>query len=74
MSEEAPGWDAIDAAVRALHGDAEPLRGLVPGVAFGSPLQGVSAFAEPDHWHLVTDGLTELFGKESDVAEISGFG
>lgn len=36
--------------------------------------RGVSAFAEPDHWHLVSYGLTELFGKESDVVEISGFG
>jgi hypothetical protein len=75
MSEEAPGWDAIDAALRAVHGDAEPVhRGLVPGVAFGSPLQGVSAYAEADHWHFVTYGLTELFVKESDVTEISGFG
>ena len=73
--DEAPGWDAIDAAMRALHGDAEPLhKALAPGVAFGSPLQGISAYAAPDHWHFVTYGLTELFSKESDAAEISGFG
>ena len=73
--DAAPGWDAIDAAMKAVHGDVEPVhKGLVPGVAFGSPLQGVSAYAEPDHWHFVTYGLTELFVKESEVAEISGFG
>ena len=59
----------------AVHGDAEPVhKGLVPGVALGSPLQGVSAYAEADHWHFVTYGLTELFAKESDLAEISGLG
>jgi len=74
-ADEAPGWDAIDAAMTAVHGDAQPVhKALAPGVAFGSPLQGVSAYAAPDHWHFVTYGLTELFAKESDVAEISGFG
>ena len=34
----------------------------------------MSAYAEADHWHLVTYGLTELFAKESDEPEISGFG
>ena len=74
-NDEAPGWDAIDAALRVVHGDTEPLhRALTPGVAFGSPLQGVSAYGTADHWHFVTYGLTELFAKESEVAEISGFG
>jgi suppressor of fused len=73
--DEAPGWDAIDAAMKTVHGDAEPVHeGLVPGLGLGSPLQGVSAYAELDHWHFVTYGLTELFAKESEVAEISGFG
>jgi hypothetical protein len=75
MDDEAPGWDAIESAIRSVHGDAEPLhKALAPGVAFGSPLQGVSAYAASDHWHLVSYGLTELFDKESDVAEISGLG
>jgi hypothetical protein len=73
--DQAPGWDAIDQAMKAVHGDVQPVhKGLVPGVAFGSPLQGVSAYAAVGHWHVVTYGLTELFAKESDVAEISGFG
>lgn len=75
VDDRAPGWDTIDAAMKAVHGDAQPVhKGLAPGVAFGSPLQGISAYAEPDHWHFVTYGLIELFSKESDVAEISGFG
>jgi len=75
MGDDAPGWDAIDAAMKAVHGDVEPVhKGLAPGVAFGAPLQGISAYAEADHWHFVTYGLTELFAKGSEVAEISGFG
>ncbi len=75
VDDQAPGWDAIDAAMKAVHGDVEPAhKGLAPGVAFGSTLQGISAYAEADHWHFVTYGLTELFAKESDVAEISGLG
>ena len=35
--------------MKAVHGDAEPVhRGLVPGVALGPPLRGVSAYAEVD--------------------------
>jgi Suppressor of fused protein (SUFU) len=71
----APGWDAIDGAMKAVHGDVEPVhKGLVPGLALGSPLQGVSAYAAADHWHLVTYGLTELFAKQSELPEISGLG
>jgi hypothetical protein len=48
--------------------------GTGPGVAFGSALQGVSAYRGPSWWYLVTYGLTELFAKESDDSERSGWG
>ena len=55
--------------------DQEPVhRGLTPGVAFGSPLQGVSAYRGALWWYFVTYGLTELFAKESEDNEWSGWG
>jgi hypothetical protein len=45
-----------------------------PGVALGSALQGISAYRGPSWWHFVTYGLTELFTKESEDSEWSGWG
>ncbi len=73
--EAAPGWDAITSRVETFYPGVEPVhRGMNPGVAFGSPLQGLSAYRGPSWWHLVTYGLTELFAKESEDAEWSGWG
>ncbi len=76
---EAPGWDAIDAALAALYGDLKPFHSAaVPHWRAGGsqPLDGISAYRndEPPHWHFVTYGLTELYEKESDEAEVSGWG
>jgi hypothetical protein len=35
---------------------------------------GVSAYDAGDHWHFVTYGLTELYGKENKNSDVSGFG
>jgi hypothetical protein len=78
--DAAPGWDAIDAALRPLYGDRQPLHyGTVIKYMLGGrdPLDGISAYKnlEPTpHWHYVTYGMSELYHKESDVAEMSGFG
>ena len=78
--DEAPGWDAISAAFEALYGAGEPAGhwGAVPPPPLGGPpLQGVSAYSsnlERPHWHYVSYGLTELFQKESETANVSGFG
>ncbi len=42
----------------------------------GGPLRAVSAhrLSSPDHWHLVTYGLSELDSKESDDPGVSGWG
>jgi hypothetical protein len=70
----APGWDAIDAALAGLYPGIEPRHvGYVPGVAFGSGLQGASAFPADGHWHYVTYGLSELFAEEPE-SEVSGWG
>lgn len=46
----------------------------MPGVAFGSPLQGISAYPAADHWHYVTYGLSDIFGEPANGDAISGFG
>jgi hypothetical protein len=73
---EASGWDAIDAAFDDLYAGVEPVHvGYVPGLGFGSGLQGCSAYRAADHWHYVTYGLTELWDKSDEAdPEISGWG
>jgi hypothetical protein len=76
---EAPGWDAIDAALNGVYGEREPLHfaGVPHRRSGGSqPLDGISAFHndDPPHWHFVTYGLSELYGKESDDPKVSGWG
>ncbi|HWO21991.1 MAG TPA: suppressor of fused domain protein [Kofleriaceae bacterium] len=78
--ERAPGWDAIDAALAPIYGDVEPLHyGTVIPYALGGndPLHGISVYRRETpvpHWHFVTYGFTDLFDKETDDPEVSGFG
>ena len=62
--DEAPGWRAIDAALRRRYGDAEPHH-VAPTVppSLGGPggLDGCSAYAADGHWHYVTYGLSALY-------------
>jgi suppressor of fused-like protein len=83
MAEEndgSPGWDAIDEALRPIYGDREPYHvGTTVPFALGGPdpIHGISAYKniEPrPHWHFVTYGLSELWGKESTDPDVSGFG
>jgi hypothetical protein len=78
--DAAPGWDAIDAALKPLYGDAEPLHyGTVIKYMIGGrdPLDGISIYKNPGpppHWHFVSYGMSELYAKESQNQEFSGFG
>lgn len=76
MSETA-GWDAIDAHLSQRLG-REPAKhwGSVIKWAMGGPdpLDGVSVYANEDHWHYVGFGLSELYGKESQLPHQSGWG
>ncbi|MFD1954839.1 suppressor of fused domain protein [Paenibacillus thailandensis] len=82
MNEEAKttGWDAIETAVTKLYGDQEPKHygTLIPYRLGGpDPLDGISAYKAEEpfpHWHFVTFGFSELYDKESDDAENSGYG
>jgi suppressor of fused len=78
--EPVPGWDAISAALEPLYGDEEPLHwGTIMRWRMGGPdpLDGVSAYragGPPPHWHYVSYGLSELYAKESDDPDVSGWG
>ena len=77
---DAPGWDAIDAALWPVYGDREPYHvGTVVSYALGGPdpIHGISAYKNVDprpHWHFVTYGFSELWAKESSDRDVSGFG
>lgn len=77
---EAPGWDAIDRALAPIYGDQEPKHyGTLLKYALGGPdpIDGLSIYrndGDPAHWHYVSYGLSELYRKTSDVAEVSGWG
>jgi Suppressor of fused protein (SUFU) len=74
--DPAPGWDAIEGAAAALYPDQEPVHTAYdPGLAFGSGLQGCSAYQAPEAWHYVTFGQSELWVKEPDGdPAVSGWG
>lgn len=81
MSEEnAVGWGAIDQALQKIYGEQEPHHyGTLISYMLGGndPLDGISVYIakEPiEHWHYVTYGFSELYEKESEDPEYSGFG
>ncbi|WP_235568664.1 suppressor of fused domain protein [Lysobacter sp. Root983] len=74
------GWDAIDRALAPLYGEQEPRHyGTLIKHALGGPdpLDGISAYKREQpvpHWHFVSYGLSELYAKESEDPERSGWG
>ena len=74
------GWRAIDAALRPMYGDHEPRHyGTLISYALGGPdpIDGVSAYwrdAPTPHWHYVTYGFSELYDKQTDDPDVSGYG
>jgi suppressor of fused len=74
---DSPGWDAIDGALKAVYGPAEPLHwGTAIKWALGGPdpLDGISAYAADGHWHYVSYGFSELYEKTSEDTSTSGYG
>ena len=77
---EAIGWDAIDAALTPIYGKQEPRHygTILPAMLGGDdPLQGISVYknlSPKPHYHFVTYGFSELYEKESDDPEYSGYG
>lgn len=76
----AKGWDAIDRALAPVYADQQPKHyGTFLSYRLGGrdPLQGISSYSRVSpvsHWHFVTYGLSELYEKESDDPEVSGWG
>lgn len=78
---EAPGWEAIDDALRPIYGTQEPKHwGTVVSWAMGGPdpIQGISAYRsehQRPHLHYVTYGISNLYDKNpEDDPDVSGFG
>lgn len=74
------GWDGISQRLEALYPGQEPQHfGTIISYSLGGndPLDGISVYKnlEPlPHWHFVTYGFSELYAKENDNAQTSGFG
>ncbi|MCP3170106.1 suppressor of fused domain protein [Myxococcus qinghaiensis] len=78
---EAPGWDALETALRGIHADVEPVHWaptLAESLGGGAPLDRVSAyrtnFGGVPHWHFVTYGFSELYERSGDDKTASGWG
>lgn len=72
------GWDAITEAFEKLYpGQDNPKHyGTLISWRFGGndPLPGISIYDGGDYWHFVTYGLSEVYEKETNNEEISGYG
>lgn len=75
---ETGGWDAITQECdRAYPNQENPKHyaTLLKWIFGGKdPLDGISIYDGGDCWHFVTYGLSELYEKESENKEISGYG
>ncbi|AMV29800.1 Suppressor of fused protein (SUFU) [Gemmata sp. SH-PL17] len=78
--DDAPGWHAIDVACERIYPDQpDPVHAAsAPHPPFGDGLiYGISAYRATEgapHWHFVTYGFSELYAKESDAPDMSGWG
>lgn len=72
------GWDAIINEFEKLYPDQlEPKHyGTLIGWRVGGndPLDGISIYETDDYWHFITFGLSELYEKESENKDVSGYG
>lgn len=74
----ASGWDAIiEEFERIYPGQTDPKHyGTLISWRLGgpNPLDGTSIYDGGNYWHFVTFGLSELYEKESENKEYSGYG
>lgn len=72
------GWKAIEAACLKMYlGQTNPKHyGTIISWRFGGndPLDGINIYDGGDYYHFVTFGLSEIYEKESENKEYSGFG
>jgi len=73
----APGWDALEAPLRALYGRPPDAHyGTMIKYALGGPdpLDGFSVWRDGEVLHYLTYGFTELYAKETEDPDVSGYG
>ena len=72
------GWNAITEAFEKVYPRQEEPKHygvLIPWSLGGKdPLAGISIYDGGDYWHFVTYGLSELYEKECENMEYSGYG
>jgi suppressor of fused-like protein len=78
---EQNGWEAIESYLRRFYGAVEPTHHWGTLISFRAggpdPLDGISAYSVSQpvpHTHYVSFGMSELYDKESHIAEQSGWG
>lgn len=74
---QATGWDAIyEEGERVYPGKLREHYGTLLKWRLGGrdPLDGIDLYDGGDYWHFVTYGMSELYEKESENPEVSGFG
>jgi len=76
---ETIGWDAIDKILKENYGEQVPQH-YAPKVYYSlggnEPLDGISVYVDKENkcYHYITYGFSEIYEKETDNKEISGFG
>lgn len=76
---ESIGWDAIDKILKKEYGEQVPQH-YAPKVHYSlggnEPLDGISVYVDKENkcYHYITYGFSEIYEKETDEKDISGFG
>lgn len=72
------GWDAITKMCESVYPNQNNPKhyGTLIKWQFGGndPLDGISIYDGGDYWHFVTYGLSEIYEKETNNKDISGYG
>lgn len=72
------GWDSIEVEFFRVYPTQVNPKHYAPLIKwkFGGPdpLDGISVYDAGDYWHFVTFGLSELYEKENENKDISGYG
>ena len=75
---ETAGWDAITRAFEKLYPEQTDPIHYAPIISWRlggeDPLDGISVYDGGDYYHFVTYGLSELYDKESEDFDYSGYG
>lgn len=71
------GWDSIEEELKKIYPNQEPLHyGTLIRYSLGGndPLDGISVYDAGSFYHFITFGFSEIYEKETENKEISGFG